>query len=517
MLGGFQPTGSSSEPHIEKSPHDPTGPSRLLISEGLLTDGENGVGGEFLARFACRVEQGDELLAGAGDGIRGVHRAHLRLRSAASQGKIERPRGVPAKAWLGTEEFHTKQSRRAETGANFDADTWIPRNARSCGRRQDRFHRREVGETLGIGRNDIPRFVVGTAGIAQESERSGLADKRAEIGLSGGEDLLGRRSLRQDAERGIWGDSNVIGMRGTRLDARGVAGGSQMQETGGSPGNSQIGIRVFKNLRGVVGLPADEIVQYALADRRGLREPAIEEHKIHHRPCAQEVAQVARHGRILGVRETHFAQAESSFERMLTGCDQRKEALEQECENFSRGNLRAQGSGKQRGSRLGNGHRPDFALPYPTPERVFLDFSAACEQLRKGGGRQLRARGQFFLEKMGQREIEIVAAEQKMVAHGDALNAREVRVGPRLDREEAQIGRAASHIDHKHMGLFVSSRQSLRSGAIIFQPSVKCRLGFLDENRGVGKTRFPRGLQRELLRSGVEGCWNGDGEILGSQ
>ena len=65
MLGGF-------EPEVEKLTHDAAAPVRLACAEGFFSCGENRVGGELLAGLARGVEEGRELLAGEGDGIRAV-------------------------------------------------------------------------------------------------------------------------------------------------------------------------------------------------------------------------------------------------------------------------------------------------------------------------------------------------------------------------------------------------------------------------------------------------------------
>ena len=118
---------------------------------------------------------------------------------------------------------------------------------------------------------------------------------------------------------------------------------------------------------------------------------------------------------------------------------------------------------------------------------------------------------------MGEREIEIVATEQNMVAHRDALKSRKRRVRLGLDGKEAQIRRSSADIHHQHMGFLISHCEGFERCVIIFQPSVEGSLRLFEEDAGTRKTCFPRGFESELLCSGVEGSRHRDGDILRSQ
>ena len=110
---------------------------------------------------------------------------------------------------------------------------------------------------------------------------------------------------------------------------------------------------------------------------------------------------------------------------------------------------------------------------------------------------------------MGEGEIEVVTAEEKVVAHGDAVKAGQWGVGFLLGGEEAEVGRAAADIDHKDVG-FCSGCGKVG----LFQPGVEGRLGLLEQDGGFGKTRSARGFEGELLGGGVERSRDGDREVL---
>ena len=134
------------------------------------------------------------------------------------------------------------------------------------------------------------------------------------------------------------------------------------------------------------------------------------------------------------------------------------------------------------------------------------------EELGESGRRQLRARREFFLEEMGEGDVEVVAAEEQVVAHGDAVKARQRGVRFLLGGEEAEVGRAASNVDHEDVGFCAGG------GKVgLFQPCVEGRLGLFEQDGGFGKTRPARGLEGELLGGGVERRRNGDREVLVGQ
>ena len=59
----------------------------------------------------------------------------------------------------------------------------------------------------------------------------------------------------------------------------------------------------------------------------------------------------------------------------------------------------------------------------------------------------LSAAGDFVLEEVRQGEIHVVAAEEDVVAHRDALQGQVAL--PLGHRDEAEVGRATAHVDHE--------------------------------------------------------------------
>ena len=262
----------------------------------------------------------------------------------------------------------------------------------------------------------------------------------------------------------------------------------------------------------MVGLPAGEVFDKALADGLRLREPAVEENEINRRAVAEEVGEVAGDGGIFRVGKSHFAQAGGGSQRAFTGADWWKESFQKQAVDLGGGDFGAERSREERGSGLGHGDGPGFFGRVFGGEGAFLDVAAEGEELGERGGRQLRAGREFFLEKMGEGEIEVVAAEKKVVAHGDTVQARQGRVGFLLGGKEAEVGRAAADIDDEDVGFCA------RGGEVgLLQPRVERGLRLLEQDRGFGKARAARGFQGELLRGWVERCRDGDREVLVGQ
>jgi hypothetical protein len=97
-------------------------------------------------------------------------------------------------------------------------------------------------------------------------------------------------------------------VRGSGLNAGSITRGSQMQETSGSPGNSQVGVGIFQRLRNVAGLPTSDVIQNTPADCWGFGESSIEENKVNLGAVTQEIAEMPSHSGIFRIGETHFSE-----------------------------------------------------------------------------------------------------------------------------------------------------------------------------------------------------------------
>ena len=64
-----------------------------------------------------------------------------------------------------------------------------------------------------------------------------------------------------------------------------------------------------------------------------------------------------------------------------------------------------------------------------TGEAALLEIAALCDEEIPLRGREVRTGGESLLDAMREREVDVVAAEQQMVAHGDALDVRHRRAG----------------------------------------------------------------------------------------
>ena len=113
-------------------------------------------------------------------------------------------------------------------------------------------------------------------------------------------------------------------------------------------------------------------------------------------------------------------------------------------------------------------------------------------------------------------EIDIVATEQNVVAHRDALDPRITAAVRRAQFEQAEIRSAAPHVDHQDMvNAIFPIRQRIVAAILLFQPPVEGRLRLLEQTRVIWKARFLHGSKREPLRRCIKGGGNGDGDLLG--
>ena len=110
------------------------------------------------------------------------------------------------------------------------------------------------------------------------------------------------------------------------------------------------------------------------------------------------------------------------------------------------------------------------------PEQRFLDGAAGPHQHGPLPGLQL---ADLLLDVLGQRQVEIVAAEDQVVADGHAM---ELDFAPfaAADANQREIGRAAA--DVANQDLLARRHQPLPIVGVGVDPSVKGRLRLLDQH-----------------------------------
>ena len=117
---------------------------------------------------------------------------------------------------------------------------------------------------------------------------------------------------------------------------------------------------------------------------------------------------------------------------------------------------------------------------------------------------------------MGDGEIDVVAAEQKVIADGDAADGGKRRAGLAGDFKEGEVGGAAADVDDED-GSAVFGELGPESGGVGvgFEPAVEGGLGFFEKADVFGESGFGGGVEREALGDGVERGGDGDGDFLG--
>ncbi len=120
-----------------------------------------------------------------------------------------------------------------------------------------------------------------------------------------------------------------------------------------------------------------------------------------------------------------------------------------------------------------------------------------------------RATPQPIVDEAGEGEIDIVAAEQQVLADGDALECRAGLVDG--DRHEREVGGAAPDVADQHA--IPVAEEGGQVGVMRPDPCVERRRRLLDHGQ-VLETGDPGGLDRQLARLLAERRGNGERDRL---
>jgi hypothetical protein len=121
---------------------------------------------------------------------------------------------------------------------------------------------------------------------------------------------------------------------------------------------------------------------------------------------------------------------------------------------------------------------------------------------------------------MGEGEVEVVSSEQNVLADRDPAQVRRCALRLRLDREETEVGGAATEVDHQHVSgpvrdwIRVAQMARSRAAHLGFPPGVEGSLRFLQQQRAGGKPGGGGGFEGELLGHRVERSRHGHGHFL---
>ena len=145
-------------------------------------------------------------------------------------------------------------------------------------------------------------------------------------------------------------------------------------------------------------------------------------------------------------------------------------------------------------------HRHRGARERRVAKEFFLRLAATvAEQLHLADVELDRAGGEALGDDEGELPVHVVAAEQHMVADGDAR--QDEPAGLLADRDEAEVAGAAAHVADQH---HVADLHLLAPAlALPVEPGVERGLRFLEECE-VFEARRPRRLDGQLARRRVE-------------
>ena len=238
---------------------------------------------------------------------------------------------------------------------------------------------------------------------------------------------------------------NVVRPRQPATHEDAVSRGADVGEVGRAAGDRQIELATVENPRAPT-VPAANDVGYPLAQQLGNKESAIEQDGIGYLPGGlQKGIQMPGDGWVRHVREAQLAHDAAPFLLWpLARLGEGKEPIQSEIEHFLALQLAAQGSADQR--RAGAEHGDLHAGALRLRQQQLLGGGALAAQRATLTDGQRRP--ELRLDQPSEGQVEIVAAQQQVLANG---RAREVhRLTAARDPDQAEVAGAATHVAHQH-------------------------------------------------------------------
>jgi hypothetical protein len=249
--------------------------------------------------------------------------------------------------------------------------------------------------------------------------------------------LLGRGAARQDADkralRGLGAgrclDFQKHGAGGAGGDARRLTV-QQDAEACGATCHCERRFGVFQDERGGAILPGRDLVADPSTQHRRGDRAAVEQHGVDRWAIGEEFGEMAGYRGVGGVRESPFAQRAGRlvWARRLVAVGE--EAVQQNTLNVGAGYRRCLGGGEKAGTAAGNRDGEWLVRGAWGGQGLFFQIAAGSDELIPLGAGKLavRAAAQASFHEMGESEVNVVAAEEDVVADGDAANVGD-RVG----------------------------------------------------------------------------------------
>ncbi len=278
-----------------------------------------------------------------------------------------------------------------------------------------------------------------------------------------------------------------------------------------------------RQLSGASALPALDELKHSLLEEARPQRAADEQHCIDG-PTAQERRQMTADGGIGRVGEADLAQADRPTARHFRSRAERKEALDHQLLDSIPRYLGTERRAKQATGLAGDSDGKNLARRGAAFEDPLFERPGLGDELTPLLARDalFRPRLEQPLHQMRQGEVDVVAAEQQVVARRDPLDRRPcARRRERGDPEQAEIRRASADIQHEDaLRAFGERRQAtekLTAGgctAARRDPGIERRLGFLQEPELTRIAGQRGGLAGEGLGPFVERGRHGDDDAL---
>ena len=159
--------------------------------------------------------------------------------------------------------------------------------------------------------------------------------------------------------------------------------------------------------------------------------------------------------------------------------------------------------------RPGNEIVKRLVRPAVAGEQLLFEIPAPGDQVVPLSARELPAlTGQSRFEEVCDREIDIVAAQQDVVADCLALDVRGRAASLRAEFEEAEIRRSTTNVDHQDVVRSVAVvgelARKIRCKIVLLQPAVEGGLRLFKQTNGFRKTGLPARHKRQPLGSRIE-------------
>ncbi len=350
-----------------------------------------------------------------------------------------------------------------------------------------------------------------------------LEARRRELDARAGFETLGQHA---DEPRGRLGgvalQLDVDAVRVAAANASPRVGG-QGRVPGGAFGDRDTQVGQGEG-HGPPSLPGFDQRQQPLAQCRWAQRAAGEEHGVDRHPIAQEGGQVPAHRGVGRVGQADLEQPHPPRPGQFIDRRQRKETVEHDRADLGGGDRGVERGGEQRGAFARNRNVQRRARVARGPgggQNGLLELPRLRQQVTPLPPRQpfVGVGLELALHRVRQSEIDVVAAEQQVVAGGDPLDRRRPAGRARgAGTEQAEVGGAAADVADEDGALLLRERRErlLAPGVAggVVEPGIERGLRLLQQAQRCGVAGQARRLARQRLRRFVERGGDGDDDPL---